>query len=139
MGELGGIYGDLPVHDGLWESALATAGSLQERLAIEHMVHEGRGIDVMPKTIARFSSAGDATTAKLLKEILADEATHVGAGVKWFSFLAKRSDSSADPIPLFHEVVRRKFAGVLKAPFNEELRASAGMTPEWYMPLTVRQ
>lgn len=41
--ELGCMYGDLPAHDGLWESAARTAHSLPARLAVEHCVHEGRG------------------------------------------------------------------------------------------------
>lgn len=36
-------YGSLPAHDGLWESATETAGSLAARLAVEHAVHEARG------------------------------------------------------------------------------------------------
>ncbi len=40
--ELGAKYGDFQAHDGLWESAMKTAGSLPARLAIEHMVHEAR-------------------------------------------------------------------------------------------------
>ncbi|CAI7875000.1 unnamed protein product [Closterium sp. NIES-53] len=40
---LGSRYGALPAHDGLWESAAATAGDLKARLAIEHCVHEVGG------------------------------------------------------------------------------------------------
>lgn len=38
--ELGSYYGALPAHDGLWDSAIATSGSLLARLAVEHCVHE---------------------------------------------------------------------------------------------------
>lgn len=38
--ELGSHYGSLPAHDGLWDSAEATAHDLSARLAIEHCVHE---------------------------------------------------------------------------------------------------
>lgn len=38
--DIGSRYGVLPVHDGLWESATQTAGSLAARLAVEHCVHE---------------------------------------------------------------------------------------------------
>ena len=40
MAQLDGMkYGDLPVHEGLWESAEKTSDSLLARLAIVHMVH----------------------------------------------------------------------------------------------------
>ena len=51
--ELGSEYGALPAHEGLWESAAATAHSLPARLAIESCVHEARGLDVLPQTISR--------------------------------------------------------------------------------------
>lgn len=40
--EVGSRYGALPAHDGLWESATATAHSLAARLAVEHCTHEAR-------------------------------------------------------------------------------------------------
>lgn len=38
--ELNSSYGALPAHDGLWDSAEATAHDLKARLAVEHCVHE---------------------------------------------------------------------------------------------------
>lgn len=40
LGELGSSYGALPAHDGLWDSAEATAHDLSARLVVEHCVHE---------------------------------------------------------------------------------------------------
>ena len=48
---LGARYGDLPTHSGLWDSAAKTAHDLRARLAIEHVVLEGRGLDVVPKML----------------------------------------------------------------------------------------
>lgn len=56
--ELGSYYGALPVHAGLWDSAVETRGTLLGRLAIIHLVHEARGLDVNPGTIAKFHNAG---------------------------------------------------------------------------------
>lgn len=64
---IGSRYGALAAHDGLWESAAATAGSLGARLAVEHCTHEARGLDVLPQTVARFRAGGDAETAGLLQ------------------------------------------------------------------------
>ena len=66
---IGSHYGALPVHDGLWESAAATAHSLPARLAVESCVHEARGLDRLPHTIQRFCNAGDHESAKLLETI----------------------------------------------------------------------
>lgn len=89
--ELNSRYGALPAHDGLWDSAETTAHDLKARLAVEHCVHEARGLDVLPTTISRFRRGGDEETAKLLETVIyPEEITHCAAGVKWFSFLCLR-------------------------------------------------
>lgn len=65
LDELGSSYGALPAHDGLWDSAIATSNDLLALLAIEHCVHEARGLDVMPTTIARFRNAGVITKQQI--------------------------------------------------------------------------
>ncbi|XP_071825940.1 uncharacterized protein HI_0077-like [Apostichopus japonicus] len=133
--ELGSHFGVLPVHNGLWHSAEETNCSLLARLAIVHMVHEARGLDVHPITQARFGRQEDTESVKLLEVIYTDEITHVAAGMKWFTYICKHSEPEIDCIPKFHELVRRHFRGFLKPPFNEEGRSIAGMTKEWYIPL----
>ncbi|CAN6312666.1 unnamed protein product [Urochloa humidicola] len=89
--ELGSHYGALPAHDGLWDSATRTAHCLLARLAVEHCVHEARGLDVLPTTISRFRAGGDEQTAKLLEDIIyPEEVTHCAAGVRWFRYLCLR-------------------------------------------------
>ncbi|XP_020915072.1 uncharacterized protein LOC110252585 isoform X1 [Exaiptasia diaphana] len=132
---LGSQFGDLPVHNGLWESAQETSHSLLSRLAIVHMVHEARGLDVHPKTYRRFLNSGDQETAELLEVLYKDEITHVAAGIKWFSFLCESTVPPLDKIPVFHELVRKHFRGYLKPPFDTAGRKQAGMTEAWYLPL----
>ena len=62
--------GNLPAHSGLWDSAKATAENIMARLAIEHIVHEGRGLDVTPSTIQKLRDAGDNESAEMLEAIL---------------------------------------------------------------------
>lgn len=57
--DMGSYFGQLPVHHGLWESALETKDSLMSRLSIIHLVHEARGLDANPLTIKKFDNAGD--------------------------------------------------------------------------------
>lgn len=133
--ELGSRFGVLPVHNGLWHSAEETSDSLLARLAIVHMVHEARGLDVHPVTQARFARQNDAGSVDLLEVIYTDEITHVAAGMKWFTYVCRQSEPEIDCIPKFHELVRKHFRGYLKPPFNDEGRRTAGMTKEWYVPL----
>jgi uncharacterized ferritin-like protein (DUF455 family) len=133
MAEAGGAYGDLPAHDGLWEAALATAHSLEARLAVVPQVLEARGLDVTPAMIARFEAAGDTRAAAVLARILADEIGHVKAGNRWFRAVVGVSADSART--QFQALVRAHFRGVLKPPFNDSARAKAGLTPDWYLPL----
>ena len=89
--ELGSEYGALNAHDGLWDSAMETAGSLEARLVVEHCVHEARGLDVLPATIEKFRKNGDEPSATLLEgTIYPEEVTHCAAGVRWFRYLHER-------------------------------------------------
>ncbi|XP_010490964.1 PREDICTED: uncharacterized protein LOC104768643 [Camelina sativa] len=151
--EIGSSYGALPAHDGLWDSATATSQDLLARLAIEHCVHEARGLDVLPTTISRFRNGGDHETADLLEKVVyPEEITHCAAGVKWFKYLCERSknpectisskesdESNEEVIEKFHSVVREHFRGPLKPPFNAEARKAAGFGPQWYEPLAVKE
>lgn len=161
--ELGSSYGALPAHDGLWDSAIATSKDLLARLAVEHCVHEARGLDVLPTTISRFRNGGDYETADLLERVVyPEEVTHCAAGVKWFRYLCLRSRNSVmfrddlqspeseagvkectieeneEVIRKFHDIVRTHFRGPLKPPFNEEARRAAGFGPQWYEPLATK-
>ncbi|KAL8286133.1 hypothetical protein RQP46_004621 [Phenoliferia psychrophenolica] len=134
--EMGYNFGDFPVHNGLWESATDTAGSLFSRLAIIHLVHEARGLDVNPKQIARCRQAGDHASAEVMTTIHNDEVTHVAAGHRHFQYLCQRTEPPLDPIKQFRHEVSTHFHGKLKGPFNEADRAKAGLTGEWYAGLT---
>ncbi|KAL2088556.1 hypothetical protein ACEWY4_015455 [Coilia grayii] len=126
--ELGSCFGALPVHNGLWQSASDTAHDLLARLAIVHMVHEARGLDVHPQTLSRFAAQGDTKSVEALEVIYADEITHVAAGLRWFTYIC--GEEARDCVPTFHKLVKLHFKGYLKPPFNTEGRKTAGMTEE---------
>lgn len=126
-------YGSLPVHAGLWESATVTANSLRARLAIIHLVHEARGLDVNPGTIERFRRSGDLESVKVLETIHHDEVTHVTSGHRWFTWICQQQ--GVDPINTFREEVRQGWRGAIKGPFNVEAREIAGMTKDFYEDL----
>lgn len=131
---LGARYGDLPAHDGLWQSAQATGHDLMARIAVVPLVLEARGLDVSPSLIAQLEAAGDAESAQVVGVIYRDEKRHVAFGMKWFRWLCERR--GLPPEPTFHELVRRNFRGPVKPPFNDPARAEAGLTPGFYKPLS---
>ncbi|KAL5020070.1 hypothetical protein ScPMuIL_002962 [Solemya velum] len=133
--DLGSHFGSQPVHNGLWQTASETSESLLARLAVVHMVHEARGLDVQPHTLEKFARHGDEASAKVLEVVYEEEITHVAAGLKWFTYICTNSNPTKECIPTFHELVRKHFRGYLKPPFNFEGRESAGMVREWYLPL----
>jgi uncharacterized ferritin-like protein (DUF455 family) len=133
--QLGSHYGALPAHDGLWDAAAETAHDAVARLAVVPMVLEARGLDVTPAMIVRFEAAGDAVTARILKRILSDEIIHVRAGTRWFeSGCAARN---LEPEATWKHLVNRHFRGLLKPPFNDSARESAGLTRDYYQALAV--
>lgn len=130
---LGSHYGALPAHDGLWQSAMQTSHSLVARLAVVPLVLEARGLDVTPSMIKRFDGMGDIASADALRMIYEEEITHVEAGCRWFTWLAKKEGKIAENY--FQKLVTEYFAGKLKRPFNVQAREKAGLFPTWYEEL----
>ncbi|TFK20176.1 DUF455-domain-containing protein [Coprinopsis marcescibilis] len=132
-------YGSLPLHTNLWSSALSTSESLLGRLAIIHLVHEARGLDINPATIQKFQKAGDVDTVDVMKIVHADEVTHVTAGHRWFVWGCETGIDGAerriDPVERFREEVKNGWVGEIKGPFNVEDREKAGLTPAFYVDL----
>ena len=113
--ELGSYYGELPGHDGLWLSALSTHNDILGRLAIVHMVLEGRGLDVTPFSMQKLKNAKDEKSLKLLNIIYVDEITHVQSGIKWFKYICNKININ-DPISHFHKKPRG--TGQFSNPYN---------------------
>ncbi|KAL2826668.1 hypothetical protein BDW59DRAFT_62931 [Aspergillus cavernicola] len=128
--EMGSYFGALPVHHGLWESATRTAHDLRARISIIALVHEARGLDVNPMTIAKFRAARDDESVQALEVIHNDEITHVTTGHRWLTWICEEEKS--DPVEVFRTNVRKYFKGGLKAPFNRDDRALAGLDGRYY-------
>ncbi|TGX56278.1 ferritin-like domain-containing protein [Sphingomonas gei] len=131
--QLGSHYGALPAHDGLWDAAAATAHDALARLAVVPMVLEARGLDVTPATIARFEATGDIATSRILARILNDEIRHVGAGTRWFE--SRCDEQGFNREGTWQHLVRTYFGGLIKPPFNDSARDSAGLTRDYYQAL----
>ncbi|MGF1543305.1 MAG: ferritin-like domain-containing protein [Parvularculaceae bacterium] len=134
LAALGAAYGDLPAHDGLWRAAEDTADAALARLAVAPMVLEARGLDVTPGMIERLEAAGDVESAAALRVIYDEEVGHVATGVRWFRTLC--AARALEPQRAFEDLVRARFAGALKPPFNVDARARAGLEPAMYERLS---
>jgi uncharacterized ferritin-like protein (DUF455 family) len=99
------------------------------------MVLEARGLDVTPETIARFTSAQDEASARILSRIFTDDIRHVRAGTKWFEFAC--SAKGFAPESHWRSLVSTYHRGLIKPPFNDSARDSAGLTREYYAALAV--
>lgn len=133
LNDLGGSYGDLPAHDGLWEASVRTAHDFPARLAIVPMVLEARGLDVTPNMIEMMEKQGDRKTADMFRIIHDDEITHVRAGTVWFESWCAYHDLDIETH--WQDLVTTYFEGRLKPPFNHPSREEAGMIRDWYEPL----
>jgi uncharacterized ferritin-like protein (DUF455 family) len=133
LNDLGATYGDLPAHDGLWESSEKTAHDFAARLGIVPMVLEARGLDVTPGMIESMERQEDHKTADMLRVILEDEITHVRAGTVWFE--AWCAHQGLDVETHWQDLVRKYFGTALKRPFNHPDREDAGMIRDWYEPM----
>ena len=127
---LGARYGDLPAHDGLWEAAEATADDPLARLVVVPMVLEARGLDVTPATVAAFERAGDGRSALILQRIYRDEIRHVAAGSRWFEHGCEARGLAI--VAHWQRLIRSRFRGMIKPPFNDSARLEAGLSRELY-------
>ena len=106
---------------------------LLARLAVVPLVLEARGLDVTPNMISRLGQYGDHEGAEVLKEILAEEIHHVAVGRRWFEWVAEKR--GLDAPATWARLVRERFKGEVKPPFNEAARTAAGFGPGWHAGL----
>jgi uncharacterized ferritin-like protein (DUF455 family) len=126
LGQLGKQYGDYPAHNGLWEMAEKTTDSCLVRMALVPRVLEARGLDVTPGMIERLRAVGDTETIAVLEVILAEEIRHVAIGTHWFNYCCKQQNKP--PAETFLELLRSRFTGSIRGPFNVAARTEAGFT-----------
>lgn len=133
-------YGDYVAHDGLWQMAEKTKGSLLARLALVPRLLEARGLDVSPAIRDKLVSVGDMGSARVLDIILRDEIGHVAIGNRWFNEVC--NNESLDPIEAFEECLREYKVAQPRSPFNFKARAEAGFSEEelaWLMQVELDQ
>lgn len=134
LADFDATYGDCPAHNGLWDAALDSMDDVMARCALVPMLLEPRGLDTTPSAVKKLRNIGDDKTADIMQRIGMEELPHVAAGTRWFNFEAKRR--GLDAPKTYQDYIRSRFNGILKSPFNEEARTKAGLTPDYYIPVS---
>lgn len=142
---LGLRYGDLSATDTLAASMADTKDDCLARLAVIHLVHEARGLDVYSLGKARLERVHDHDTVAVLERNYNDEIKHVRLMKHWFERLVKvraaQDPRNVSPRDRYVEIVRdprRWKQQGLKGPFNVDARTKAGMDSDWYLPLEIK-
>jgi len=125
---LGYQYGDFTAHNGLWESALTTAHDSMIRMALVPRVLEARGLDVTPGIVKKLESIGDQAAVDILAIIHSDEIGHVEVGTRWFRYLCEQRNLNSEET--FKDLINQYMKGLLRGPFDHEVRKRAGFTEE---------
>jgi len=124
--DFGLSYGHFPAHNGLWEMAEKTVDSCLVRMALVPRVLEARGLDVTPGMIERLEAVGDHETVAVLRLILHEEVRHVAIGTHWFRYCC--TVQGLEPEPTFLSLLKHRYGGTVRGPFNLEARHRAGFT-----------
>lgn len=130
--ELGAEYGDVEVHDALFEASQKTQ-TLLERMAVVPRYLEANGLDATPMILTKLkkmpkSEMIDKIIATL-EVILAEEIDHVKKGDVWFTYACKQENLSND---VFFEIIKKYYPRGFLRPdnLNIEARKEAGFSCE---------
>ena len=114
LSELGGVYGDFPVHKNLFEAMESTPDFLRRMAAVPRYL-EANGLDQNPKIMEKLNSNRDEFNNKFLKAlqiILDEEVDHVKKGDYWFKYECKRLN--LEPEPTYLQIIEEVFPGSTK-------------------------
>ena len=130
LSELGGVYGDFPVHKNLFEAMEATPEFLK-RMAVVPRYLEANGLDQNPKIMEKLNSNRDEFNIKFieaLRIILEEEVSHVKKGDFWFKYECERL--ALEPESTYLKIIEEVFPGstTRKMDLNFEARKEAGFS-----------
>ena len=130
MEELGGKYGDVEVHNSLFEASQRTQ-TLIDRMAVVPRHLEANGLDATPQVLERLDNIpSDAMLEKIksaLRIILTEEVDHVQKGDRWFSYACQKEGADTD---VFFDIIQKYYPGSFpkKQGINIEARKEAGFS-----------
>jgi len=122
-------YGDIPVHQGLFDACMKTL-ELIPRMALIPRYMEANGLDANAMMIERLSKVkGTQEIVKLLKVILEEEVDHVKKGDRWYKYgCSQKENFSCDYFKIVNSVYPNSFK--TNKHINIAARKAAGFSEE---------
>jgi len=121
--ELGAEYGDVEVHNALFEASQRTQ-TLVERMAVVPRYLEANGLDATPMILTKLQKLPKSemlvNIIDALKIILQEEVSHVKKGDVWFSFACKEVNKPTD---IYFEIIEKYYPQGFLRPKNLNLQA----------------
>ncbi len=124
-------YGDIVVHNSIFEASQRTAHSLLDRLCVVPRYLEANGLDATPQILKKLKTLPESNILNNIKSslevILEEEVDHVKKGDKWFEFTCKQQNLSKD---VYIEIINHYYPqgfSKLKS-LNKEARLQAGFS-----------
>ncbi len=128
--ELGSCYGEVEVHNALFEASQRT-GTLLERMAVVPRFLEANGLDATPEIATRLTRMPHSEMIdkilKVLDVILEEEVDHVRKGDRWFSYACERNGLDRS---VYFEIIEKYYPDSFprQKHINVEARQEAGFT-----------
>ena len=131
LNELGAKYGDVEVHNALFEASQKTQDSLVERMAVVPRYLEANGLDATPMILKKLKKLPKNEMInkiiQALEIILAEEIDHVKKGDVWFSYICEQNVLNPE---IFFEIIKKYYPRGFLRPndLNIEARKEAGFS-----------
>jgi uncharacterized ferritin-like protein (DUF455 family) len=128
--KLGAKYGDVVVHDALFEASQKTQ-TLLERMAVVPRYLEANGLDATPMILKKLKKLPkDGMIEEIianLEIILDEEISHVRKGDIWFKYACKKENQSED---IYFDIIAKYYPRGFLRPndLNLEARKEAGFS-----------
>lgn len=129
--ELGAHYGDVAVHNSLFEASQKTQHSLLERMAVVPRYLEANGLDATPMILKKLQNYPSDVMLKKIEQalgvILHEEIEHVRKGDVWFAYACELYNQ---PKEIFFEIIAKYYPRGFLRPndLNIEARKEAGFS-----------
>jgi len=129
--QLGAKYGDVAVHNALFEASQRTAHSFLERMAVVPRYLEANGLDATPEILQKLqripSNNMISKIMETLEVILAEEVSHVQKGDKWFAYACEKEQKEK---AIYFDIIEKYYPATFKKKrqVNIEGRKSAGFS-----------
>jgi uncharacterized ferritin-like protein (DUF455 family) len=123
LNELGAEYGDVEVHDALFEASQKTQ-ILVERMAVVPRYLEANGLDATPMILTKLKKMPKSEMLSkiiaTLEVILDEEIEHVRKGDVWFSYACEQENLTTD---IFFDIIKKYYPRGFLRPNNLNIQA----------------